>query len=188
MPATRKSSRLSGAGAKQSTLSFNHRVTKNVVAPGKKDAVPASTPSSKLAKGYVPESEPETADEVEEIHVEAAKSEAEQRAAKISDAAIARYWGGIEAGRRAKAVHRKHVEGLGTGEKVLRYFDVSSQYGVSYSSFLNCVGGSVADRCVAVHWDHEDEALAAGGEVGVEPACRGVGCAVEGGGEGGKGV
>lgn len=144
MPATRKSSRLSGAGAKQSTLSFNHRVTKNVVAPGKKEVVSAAAPSSKLAKEYVPEPEAETeVDEVEEITVEADKSEAEQRAAKISDAAIARYWGGIEAGRRAKAVHRKHVEGLGTGEKVLRYFDVSSQYGVSYSSFLNCVGGGL---------------------------------------------
>lgn len=134
MPATRKSTRLSAAGAKQSTLSFNHRVTKNVVAPGKKDLV--SAPSSKLAKEYVPEPESE-ADEVEEIHVEdkvVDKSEAEQRAAKISDAAIARYWSGIETGRRAKAVHRKHVEGLGVGGKVLRYFDVSSQYGVSYSS------------------------------------------------------
>lgn len=127
MPATRKSTRLSAAGAKQSTLSFNHRVTKNVVAPGKKDLV--ATPSSKLAKEYVPE--PESEPEVEEIHVEADKSEAEQLAAKISDAAIARYWSGIEAGRRAKVVHRKHVEGLGVGEKVLRYFDVSSQYGVS---------------------------------------------------------
>lgn len=151
MPATRKSSRLSAAGAKQSTLSFNHRVTKNVVAPGKKEVVSttaAVAPSSKLAKEYVPEPEAETeVDEVEEIHVEAKKSEAEQRAAKISDAAIARYWGGIEAGRRAKAVHRKHVEGLGTGEKVLRYFDVSSQYGVSYSSPFVCLlcWGRVAD-------------------------------------------
>jgi len=150
MPATRKSTRLSAAGAKQSTLSFNHRVTKNVVAPGKKDLVAA--PSSKLAKEYVPESEPEAEADIEEIHVEETaaatdKSEAEQRAAKISDAAIARYWGGIEAARRAKAVHRKHVEGLGTGEKVLRYFDVSSQYGVSLSSaFLRLVG----DRLLTV--------------------------------------
>ncbi|KAK1834569.1 DNA polymerase delta subunit 4 [Podospora conica] len=125
MPATRKSSRLSAAGAKQSTLSFNHRVTKNVVAPGKKDVevAAAAAPSSKLAQEIVlEESEPEVEEATD-------KSEAERRAAKISDRAIKQYWAGIEASRRAKAVHRKHVGGLGTGEKVLRYFDVSSQYG-----------------------------------------------------------
>ncbi|KAK4120914.1 hypothetical protein N657DRAFT_648715 [Parathielavia appendiculata] len=57
------------------------------------------------------------------------KSEDELKAEEITDRAIERYWAGIEAGRMAKAVHKKHGEGLSTGEKVLRYFDVSSQYG-----------------------------------------------------------
>jgi DNA polymerase delta subunit 4 len=62
------------------------------------------------------------------------KSEAELRAQQITDNAIERYWSGIESSRMARAVHRKHTEGLSTGEKVLRYFDVSSQYGVRTSS------------------------------------------------------
>ncbi|KAK4457790.1 DNA polymerase delta subunit 4 [Cladorrhinum samala] len=51
------------------------------------------------------------------------------RARKITDAGVNRYWKQIEDSRMAKEVHKKHTEGLETGEKVLRYFDVSSQYG-----------------------------------------------------------
>ncbi|KAL1856477.1 hypothetical protein VTK73DRAFT_8273 [Phialemonium thermophilum] len=53
-------------------------------------------------------------------------SDAEIKAEKISDAAIERYWRALEAQRMAKRVHQ---EDLSTGEKILRYFDVSSQYG-----------------------------------------------------------
>jgi DNA polymerase delta subunit 4 len=56
------------------------------------------------------------------------------RAEKINDRAIERYWNEIEASREARAVHKKHTQGLTTGEKVLRYFDVSSQYGVRIPS------------------------------------------------------
>jgi DNA polymerase delta subunit 4 len=63
------------------------------------------------------------------------KTEVERKAERVSDAAVERYWGGIEKSRSARAVHKKHVEGLTTGEKVLRYFDVSSQYGVRSLSF-----------------------------------------------------
>ncbi|KAL2265327.1 hypothetical protein VTJ83DRAFT_6427 [Remersonia thermophila] len=55
--------------------------------------------------------------------------EAEARAAKLDDSDIAKYWKDIEASRRAKEVHKRNTEDLSTTEKVLRYFDVSSQYG-----------------------------------------------------------
>ncbi|KAK3683425.1 DNA polymerase delta, subunit 4-domain-containing protein [Podospora appendiculata] len=144
MPTTRKSSRLSdgasSAGPKQSTLSFNHRVTK--AAP--KSAKDSLAKASSLSKEYRPETETETEQpKTEDISEPASpqevvteptpevveKSEIECKAEKVSDAAIERYWSKIEAARSARAVHRKHAEGLSTGEKVLRYFDVSSQYG-----------------------------------------------------------
>lgn len=78
------------------------------------------------------------------------KTEAELEAEKTTDAQIARYWKGIEAQRIAPRVHQ---EGLSVGEKVLRYFDVSSQYGVSNppqplshsSSYVRCCTGG--HRC-----------------------------------------
>lgn len=149
MPTTRRSARQASGAGKQSTLSFNHRITKGGVAKSAKDAVKTSS----LSKEYVPEpTEPgkpnvekititkqDREQEVEEggeteanVEVVPEKSEAEQRAEKISDAAIERYWDQIHAARMAKAVHQKHTEGLTTGEKILRYFDVSSQYGVGH--------------------------------------------------------
>jgi len=137
MPATRKSARHSGGHGKQSTLSFNHRVTK-AVPKSIKDGKPSA-----LSKEYIPEPEPEKT-HTEDVVVaptptptvaepEVEKSEAELKAEKISNAAVERYWGKIEEPRKAKAVHKKHTQDLTTGEKVLRYFDVSSQYGVCFS-------------------------------------------------------
>jgi len=60
------------------------------------------------------------------ISVDVTKSDAELKAAKMSDAAIQKYWRKVEAERMAKRVHQ---EDLTLSEKVLRYFDVSSQYG-----------------------------------------------------------
>ncbi|KAK3387802.1 DNA polymerase delta, subunit 4-domain-containing protein [Podospora didyma] len=146
MPTTRKSSRLSSGPLKgQSTLSFNHRVTKSVPKSAK-DLLVKPTASSSLSKGVHPDPaaeatspktedvstveptpEPESPAAIEAVVVE--KTEAERKAEKISDAAIEQYWKKIDGARRAKAVHRKHTADLTTGEKVLRYFDVSSQYG-----------------------------------------------------------
>ncbi|KAH6620845.1 DNA polymerase delta, subunit 4-domain-containing protein [Chaetomium sp. MPI-SDFR-AT-0129] len=82
---------------------------------------------------HKPELKEEKDEEEEEETVTAPvvteKSEVEAKAAKTTDGAIEKYWKGIESSREARAVHRKHTEGLATGEKVLRYFDVSSQYG-----------------------------------------------------------
>ncbi|KAK4243919.1 DNA polymerase delta, subunit 4-domain-containing protein [Corynascus novoguineensis] len=152
MPTTRRSTRSSTGAGKQSTLSFKHKVTK-AIQTGKE-----GYKSPSRAKEYIPEPSPEPAvskrepkkeeeEEEEETPVPTddeqqqekaqptavataqGRSEAEVEAAKITDRAIERYWNGIESSRKAKAVHKKHTEGLTTGEKVLRYFDVSSQYG-----------------------------------------------------------
>lgn len=152
-PTTRKSSRHSaGAGGKQSTLSFNHRVTKPVHAAGKStkdNLVKPTPPVSPTVEIPVKKEEEETAntsrattsEPVSPIIPETKKpvepkSEAELKAAKISDAAVKKYWNQIESSRMARDVHKKHGEGLTVGEKVLRYFDVSSQYGVCVSSFF----------------------------------------------------
>lgn len=151
MPATRKSSR--GAAAKgpgkQSTLSFNNKVTKTgaAKATAKETAAAAAAltpPPSSLApeekKKVIiePVGEGETEEvldvfpQEEEAAVKAAeeKPQAEVRAEKISQAQIQKYWKGVEEARIAKRVHQGD---LSLAEKVLRYFDISSQYGVSRS-------------------------------------------------------
>lgn len=65
------------------------------------------------------------------------RSEVELRALELPQSAIDSYWLSIDSARMARAVHKKHTEGLTTGEKVLRYFDVSSHYGVSSFSLLS---------------------------------------------------
>jgi DNA polymerase delta subunit 4 len=152
MPTTRRSTRSSTGAGKQQTLSFKHKVTK-AIKTGKE-----GYKSPARAKEYIPEPTPEPTtkqDDDEETHTPAtseneheheheheqpapqttvaeptAKPDEATQAAQITDRAIERSWAGIEASRSAKAVHKKHGEGLTTGEKVLRYFDVSSQYGV----------------------------------------------------------
>ncbi|KAL6885162.1 DNA polymerase delta, subunit 4 domain-containing protein [Trichoderma longibrachiatum] len=153
MPTTRRSA---AAGARprpgpvkgQSTISFTGKVTKAVPKDLKKaasDSAIARTtiperPASKddvnkeVEKEAV-ESVAEETDVIEEPEEEEAepaveqvpeKSEAELKAEKITDAQIKSYWRAIEKQRKAPRVHQ---EGLDLAEKVLRYFDVSSQYG-----------------------------------------------------------
>ncbi len=137
MPATRKSSRLSGGSTKQSTLSFNHRVTKNVPKSVKESIISSDISGEPPLKAETAAAESQdTLDVAEEpktspepiLAAAPEKSPAELKAEKTSIAAVERYWQKVEAERLAKRVHQ---EGLTTGEKVLRYFDVSSQYGVS---------------------------------------------------------
>lgn len=71
------------------------------------------------------EQEEEVEETVEQVPE---KSEAELKAEKITDTQIKSYWKGIEKQRKAPRVHQQDLD---LGEKVLRYFDVSSQYGVS---------------------------------------------------------
>ncbi|KAK4692396.1 DNA polymerase delta subunit 4, partial [Lecanoromycetidae sp. Uapishka_2] len=50
----------------------------------------------------------------------------EQKAAKVSETQIRKYWKGKEDERIAPRVHQ---QGLSVDEKILRHFDLSSQYG-----------------------------------------------------------
>lgn len=56
-------------------------------------------------------------------------TEEEVRAKKVTDVQVKRYWKAKEAERLAKRVHQ---EDLSVEEKVLRLFDMSSQYGVCH--------------------------------------------------------
>ena len=137
MPATRKSSRLSGgAGGKQSTLSFHHKVTKSVPKSSKDAITKPSIPPKDVV--LEPTQEEPAVEEVPAVQVEETeaivpeKTDLEHKAEKISAKKIERYWSKIDGARSAMTTHKKHTAGLTTGEKVLRYFDVSSQFGVSY--------------------------------------------------------
>jgi hypothetical protein len=107
----------------------------------------------------------------------AEKTEAQARAEKISDAQIKRYWKGVEDVRIARRVHQ---EELGLPEKVLRYFDVSSQYGVSFLSLILHVqpifcwhNGNVADNPAALHRGLPHEAVVPSRAPGSQSADRG---------------
>ncbi|RYP53181.1 hypothetical protein DL768_001774 [Monosporascus sp. mg162] len=137
MPTTRRSSRPAG---RQSTLSFNHRVTKASVPKSAKSGAKglvSTTPTKQSPLGkHVSTADLESGPEPEvkeEEEVKAAvpepepeKSEAELRAQKITDTQIEQYWRALERERNAPRVHQ---EDLSLAEKVLRYWDVSSQYG-----------------------------------------------------------
>lgn len=67
--------------------------------------------------------------EVERVSKKEERTEEEERAAKVTDAQIRKYWRERENERRAPRVHQQE---LGVEEKVLRLFDISSQYGVCH--------------------------------------------------------
>ncbi|KAI8201700.1 GTP-binding protein beta subunit [Colletotrichum sp. SAR 10_76] len=123
-----------GPARGQSTISFSHKVSKPVPKDLKKAAVLGSAveraeQAKKEEAVQVDEiqvDEPETKEEEEVEEEVPEKSKAVIRAEKISDAQINKYWKSIEAERIAPRVHQKDVT---LAEKVLRYFDVSSQYG-----------------------------------------------------------
>ncbi|KAI2632210.1 hypothetical protein GGR54DRAFT_634975 [Hypoxylon sp. NC1633] len=147
MPTTRRSSANSRASGRQATLSFNHRVTKSATKPPVSSKPVTQSP---LAKNIISAQEQSSGDEAvkkEEVdddddfqiqHLEPApksepepelepeKSEAEVRALKISDKQVDQYWRDLERERVAKRVHQQD---LTLAERVLRYWDVSSQYG-----------------------------------------------------------
>ncbi|KAL0940362.1 DNA polymerase delta subunit 4 [Colletotrichum truncatum] len=136
MPTTRRST--GGARARpgpvrgQSTISFSHKVSK----PVPKDLKKATALVSAVERAEQAQKKEERVDEIQVDEPETKedqfrektpeKSEAVLRAEKISDAHIKKYWKTIEDERLAPRVHQ---EGLSLAEKVLRYFDVSSQYG-----------------------------------------------------------
>ncbi|KAF5666776.1 GTP-binding protein beta subunit [Fusarium denticulatum] len=146
MPTTRRSAasaRSRGPPAKgQSTLSFSNKVTKPVPKSAKKSAISASIskldPSQHATQREVEdivvndhestEVDKEEVEAVTDIEVvpEPAKSELELQAEKVTDTQIKKYWKSIE---DQWTTPRLHQQGVSLSEKVLRYFDVSSQYG-----------------------------------------------------------
>ncbi|PKS07020.1 hypothetical protein jhhlp_005617 [Lomentospora prolificans] len=153
MPVTRRST--GGGRARpgpekgQSTISFATRVTKASAPIDAKKAV-LSEPAPKKAEVQTPandeveEVEEEATEEEEEVEqddpvqkvsapepdvpVDAEKDESDLLAERMTDAEIKKYWSGIQNARIAAPVHQ---EDLTISEQILRYFDVSSQYGPS---------------------------------------------------------
>lgn len=148
MPATRRKSGAptgaSSQSSQQSTLSFNNkpsRITKaNTVVPSKKSKL--SEPASNAITS-ISTPEPEEVIETSDVIIQPSpakpstpkrktkrKSDAldpvREKAAKVSDAQIRKYWKAEEDARLAPRVHQQSVP---LHEKILRHFDLSSQYG-----------------------------------------------------------
>lgn len=136
MPATKRTRLSSGPASKgaQKTISFNPtKVSKST----SKDSKPTSLHPKAEAEikveasiGHV-SSEAAVAQQAK-TEKENLRSEEEERALAVSDAQVKRYWRECEKARRSARVHQ---EELGVEEKILRLFDMSSQFGVcSYLS------------------------------------------------------
>jgi DNA polymerase delta subunit 4 len=141
MPATRRTRTSGGPAAKgsQKTLSFGNKVTKPATPSSTKDKAHTINPKV-IEVGHV--SSEAAVTEQARVEVEAIKSEKtpeEERARKVTDAQIKRYWREREAERKAPRVHQEDVS---LEEKILRLFDMSSQFGVclhlSISILLGC--------------------------------------------------
>ncbi|KAH8816261.1 DNA polymerase delta [Xylogone sp. PMI_703] len=157
MPPARRNRTSGGPVARgsQSVLSFgNTKITKPAQAKStksklqSKESTPVPSASPSTTDIHIPKEEEDIGKQQDVGHVtsEAAvldqakaeirelkskkneKSEIEKKAESMSAAQIRKYWQGIESMRIAKRVHQ---EDLSTEEKILRYFDVSSQYGPS---------------------------------------------------------
>lgn len=142
MPATRRSRNSSGPIAKgsQSTLSFGtkSKVTKPTPASAKAikkglishvtsdDSSQETIAPKKVTVGHaISEAAVKTQAAIE---LSKPKTKAELEAEKVSVAQINKYWRAREADRLAPRVHQ---QALSIEEKILRLFDMSSQYGVN---------------------------------------------------------
>ncbi|KAK3490217.1 DNA polymerase delta, subunit 4-domain-containing protein [Neurospora hispaniola] len=86
-------------------------------------------PAKKAATKHVKEETRQEEPKKQEKEDGPKRSEIELCALEIPQSAIDAYWNKIDSARMASTVHKKHTQDLTTGEKVLRYFDVSSHYG-----------------------------------------------------------
>lgn len=134
MPATRRSRTSGGPISKggQKSLSFNQS---KITQPSSKEkgislpSTSASVPSTASVNvGHV-SSEAAVAQQAA-AEVARPRTEEEGEAEKVTDAQVRRYWREREEERRTPRVHQ---EGLGVEEKILRLFDMSSQYGVCFT-------------------------------------------------------
>ncbi|KAJ5200704.1 hypothetical protein N7491_008490 [Penicillium cf. griseofulvum] len=128
------------ANRSQSTLSFGGRVTKPGTAPSHKAKALESTPSlPDTSATPEPQQLPVTPKEPSKPHVaelavrqqaavehQAPPSEEDKRALKLNKQDIWRYW---QAQEKTRMTPRAHQQGMDVEEKILRHFDLSSQYG-----------------------------------------------------------
>jgi len=125
MPPARRARTSSGPAAKgaQKTISFGSKVTK----PTSTTSKDKTSLSKTLDIGHV-SSEAAVAQQaaVEIERVKKDQSPEELKAEKVTDLQIKKYWREREKERRTPRVHQ---EGLSVEEKILRLFDMSSQYG-----------------------------------------------------------
>jgi DNA polymerase delta subunit 4 len=127
----------------QATISFGkqglNRVTKTTLAQRDTKSTKKDSALLDAVSNHVID-EPTTADAVieEQADTELAEikprpsndsDEFESRAIKVSNAQIKKYWQAKEAERKSPRVHQ---QGLDVTEKILREFDMSGQYGVSF--------------------------------------------------------
>jgi DNA polymerase delta subunit 4 len=133
MPATRRSRTSSGPITKggQKSLSFNQSKITKPSPKDEKKPLSASTkqsfpPTVPIDVGHVSSESAVAAQAAAELDKPEPTPE-ELRAASITDAQIAKYWKAREAERRTPRVH---LEGVSVEERVLRLFDMSSQFGV----------------------------------------------------------
>lgn len=146
MPPKSRSLR-SGTKSHQSTLAF-HGSSNKVTKSGVKAQAAKKSNLEKKLKDATPEileltaAEPTTTEaaiieqtkqEIQAQQVE--RSVEEEQARRISDAAIKKYWAAKEKQRKAPRVHQ---EGLSLEEKILREFDMSAHFGVSFSQAVSC--------------------------------------------------
>jgi len=135
MPPTRRSRSSLGPAEKgaQSKLSFsNSKVHKPTsIKDGKDSSLSKSAVVKALDLGHISSAPAVQAQAKAELAKPAVEKTVEElQAEKITDAQIKQYWREREAERRAPRVHQ---EGLAVEEKILRLFDMSSQFGVWYS-------------------------------------------------------
>lgn len=134
----------------QQTLAFgpnSNKVTKPSVSSQHKKSTKASQDElSKSVAAELSTPEPEAKEQEPEAQIQSPRtlairkqapapqtegSEVEQQAGKIPDTHLRKYWMGKEEERIAPRVHQ---QGLSVNEKILRHFDLSSQYGVCLDS------------------------------------------------------
>ncbi|KFY53263.1 hypothetical protein V496_07762 [Pseudogymnoascus sp. VKM F-4515 (FW-2607)] len=159
-PTTRRTRGAPPAKGAQSTLSFNGaatRITKHTGPAGKdlKKAEPAKLAAVAPKTDVIDLDRPAAVVEAEAREADAAPAQVqipaaasvsaltpeEEEADRVPHSQVLRYWKAREADRLAPRVHQ---EGLSTEEKILRYFDMCSQYGP-------CVGIPRRKRWLRAH-------------------------------------
>jgi DNA polymerase delta subunit 4 len=142
MPPKRRASGPATKSQQQSTLAFHgasNKVTKaGVRAPDtKKNLLPPAAPTKDEKPDVIEIIDEPTTEEAaiidqttEEVAAQQAHSTPEEdEARQISEAALGKYWAAKEKQRMAPRVHQQD---LSLHEKILREFDMSAHYGVSF--------------------------------------------------------